>query len=251
MDGWIQKPEGLYDFDIKYDDSQLIEGKLEDYSEYDYIVVLCGGLDHHGHCHLWVADRLDVAYDLYKYRSRKIIISGSGSYHKKMCLNREGFVLHESKVAAKYLVEKGVNPDDIMTEWSSLDTIANGFFTLVNFVIPLQLKKVLVITSDFHMARAKAIFDWIYGLWNDQEDRIQDSIQLEYLKVITKHIDQDIITARHNREMKSLQNLRKTIERIRTLKAMHEWFYTEHQAYNSRFNDEQHHDITPEEKKSY
>lgn len=43
------------------------------------------------------------------------------------CLLAEGYVIHEGTSCAAYLVQRyGMDPDHILKEWSSYDTIANG-----------------------------------------------------------------------------------------------------------------------------
>ncbi len=44
--------------------------------------------------------------------------------------------MHEATALTQFLVERGVNPDDLYKEWASFDTVANAFFTLVWHAIP-------------------------------------------------------------------------------------------------------------------
>lgn len=242
MDGWNTKPIGWNLFDEEEYSDDIINSDLTQFDQ-EYIFVLAGGLDNLGRNHPWVKDRLDVASRLYRLKPRKIIILGGGTYHKPPHLNRGRFVIHESTMGAKYLIDQGINPDDIYREWASYDTIANGFFSLLNFTIPLKIQNVLVITSDFHMPRSKAIFEWIYGLWSDQ-------VTLDFLEVSTKYLDTEIIDSRSKREARSLHNLQNTINLIDTWSKLHNWFYTEHQAYNCRFGKPRE-KIDDETRKSY
>jgi len=242
-DGWESRPRGWNSIDVLEYDDNLIQGvDLSDFDAIDYLFVLAGGLDHLGRNHPWVKDRLDIALQLYRIRRRKIVILGGGTYHKPPHLNKEKFVLHESTMGARYLIDQGVLPADLYREWASYDTIANGFFSLVNFVIPLGINRILVITSDFHIERSRAIFDWIYGLWSDfsgsvcSDDRL--GVEISYLPVSSSYLDQDIIQARADREMRSLEHLQTVIRRVTDWQAFHEWFYQEHKAYNCQFDDE-------------
>lgn len=237
MDGWSEKPIGWNAFD----DSTDSNDDSFDVSKYpqQHIFLLAGGLDQRGHNHPWVQDRLQLALKLYQKQPRKIFILGGGTYHKPPHINKENFVIHESTMGAKYLIDRGVDPDDIYREWSSYDTIANGFFSLLNFVIPLGIKDILVITSDFHMARSRAIFKWIFGLWSQAIKKSSESIELTFLDSDSSYLDNEIIDSRINREKRSLRNLRNTIARIDTWSKFHRWFYTEHQAYNCHFNSVQ------------
>tara|TARA_R100001163_G_scaffold65473_2_gene62757 strand:- start:5148 stop:5933 length:786 start_codon:yes stop_codon:yes gene_type:complete len=236
-DGWNQKPCGWNHIEIEEYQDDIFEGNLEDYSQ-EHLFVLAGGLDHLGRNHPWVKDRLDLALELYKIKPRKIYMIGGGTYHKPPHRNKENFVIHESTMGAKYLIDRGVNPDDISREWASYDTIANAFFGLLNFAIPLDLTDFVVITSDFHMPRAKAIFKWIFGLWSDKinGDTNHNMHNIKFLEVSSKYLDDDIIEARSKREARSLDRLKTTIKEINTWYKFHDWFYSDHQAYNCRFN---------------
>lgn len=201
-------------------------------------MILAGGLDHLGRNHPWVKDRLDLALKLYRIKPRKIIVLGGGTYHKPPHMNRERFVIHESTMGAKYLLDRGVNSNDLYREWASYDTIANGFFSLLNFTIPLKIENFLVITSDFHMPRTREIFKWIYGLWFNHFSSLDDEqpeYQIDFLEVSSRYLDSEIIDARSARELRSLQSLKQTIEKINTWSKFHDWFYREHQAYNCEF----------------
>lgn len=234
MDGWIQRPDGwnhvnsLEDYDS--DDSVCLSS-VDNYLDIEYVFVLAGGLDQEGRNHPWVKDRLDMALELYRARRRKICILGGGTYHKPPHLNSEGFAMHEATIGAKYLIQHGVLPCDLYREWGSYDTIANGFFSLLNFVLPLELTNVLIVTSDFHIPRSKAIFNWIYGLF-------APDCHLDFLWVSTKHLDSEIIGVRSEKEAQSLISLKKVIDRVDSKNKFHEWFYQEHQAYNCLFDVE-------------
>ena len=47
---------------------------------------------------------------------------------------------------------------------SSRDTVGDAYFTKVNLVVPRFWKKVLVVTSDYHVSRTQEIFSFIYGV---------------------------------------------------------------------------------------
>ncbi len=230
MDGWIKRPEGWEDINYRlfrnYPKSYT-ESKLRKYDQ-DTIFILAGGLNEFAENHQWVIRRLDLAITLYRIKKRRIICLGGGTYHKKPRLNKLGYVIHESTACAQYLINQGIDAKDIMREWSSYDTIANAFFSLLNYSIPLQLDRILVITSDFHMPRTEAIFNWIYSLgdWN---------FNLTFVSVDSQDLDKSIIQARKEREKQSLNNLQDKIYKIKSLKEFHFWFYTEHKAYTCDF----------------
>jgi hypothetical protein len=149
-------------------------------------------------------------------------------------MNREKFVIHECTMGAKYLIDQGVKKEDIYREWTSYDTIANAFFSLLHFVVPMGIKEFAVITSDFHMPRAREIFRWIYSMWSEKMG--ESGFEIDYLEVKSDNLDSEIIDARKNREARSLMQLKGTIERVNMWSDFHRWFYVDHQAYNCNFD---------------
>lgn len=238
MDGWRKRPEGWEEVDYQLfhpKSLNYLQTKLEKYDKIDYIYVLAGGLNEFAENHQWVTRRLDLAIALYRIRPRKIICLGGGTYHKPPCVNHSGFVIHESTACAQYLMKEGVDPKDIMREWSSYDTIANGAFALFNFAIPLNIKKCAVITSDFHMPRSKLIFHWIFSLYQNNQSKNKTKIKIIFLSVDSKDLDKNIINGRIDREKQSIHYLNPKIKEIDTLEKFHTWFFTEHKSYNCDF----------------
>jgi hypothetical protein len=192
---------------------------------YDAIIVLAGGISNEGLVHPWVERRLYASYLFYKNRKTKIICLGGGSYHIPAICNSDGFIIHESTSCAEYLINLGIDSKDVYKEWSSYDTIANGYFGFTNHIIPMNLKRVLVITSDFHMDRSREIFNWMNRLYNNILD-------IKYYRVTDDELDNDIISIRRSRERDSLNNLKDhVIPKIKTIQEFHKWFYEEHKAY--------------------
>lgn len=233
--GWNQRPTGWQEIKQTKFSKKNHSHKISNIKKYnqEVIFILAGGLNEEGENHDWVKRRLDAALDLYQQKKRKIICLGGGTYHKPPALNEYGYVIHESSACIKYLLEKGVQVEDLMREWSSYDTIANSFFSLLNFTIPMNLRNILVITSDFHMPRTRAIFEWIYSLQSDTFTEVQ----IEYLEVTSDGLDSEIINIRKLREEKSLLDLQEKISKIKTLESFHTWFFNQHKAYNCYFVD--------------
>ncbi len=212
---------------------------------YDAVFVLAGGITNDGLVHPWVERRLYASYLFYKNNRTKIICLGGGSYHIPAICNKDGFIIHESTACAEYLINLGVNSKDVYKEWSSYDTIANGYFGFTNHIIPMGLKHILVITSDFHMDRSREIFDWVNSLYNN-------TVDIKYYSVTDEGLDNDIISTRRSREIQSLNNLKAhVIPKINTLKLFHTWFYEEHKAYCSNAHSMREIVVDEKTKKTY
>jgi vancomycin permeability regulator SanA len=208
--------------DLTKDDKK----RIPDLGEEDAIFVLAGGLNEENRNHQWVIRRLDLAIELYKIKNVPIICLGGGTYHKPSPINQEGFVMHESTVCVQYLISQGIPASSLMREWSSYDTIANAWFALMNYVIPFNYEKIVIITSDFHMDRTREIFEWIWRIAG------KDITKIKFLEVDSEGLDREIIEARKIREQESLFKLKEMIHGIDTLRKFADWFYHEHKAYN-------------------
>ena len=191
----------------------------------DYIIVLAGGCNNKNKLNDFVEKRLDECVNLYK-TGKKIILLGGGTYHKKPILDYRGMVKHESTSCAEYLIDKGVLEKDIYKEWSSFDTIANGLFFFMQFERCLKLKKIDLITSKFHMARTKVIFEYFKIIFGS-------NIKINYVETIDL-LDEDILKLRSKREYESKISFQENIvNKINTVEEFINWFYTKHNAYRA------------------
>lgn len=191
---------------------------------YDAIVIPGGGLQPDGKLNPWVVARLERALAL--YNGEYIIAASAGTVHRPPPLSEEGFPLFESVVAARYLVERGLDPTKILTETCSYDTIGNAYFTRVIHAVPRGFKNLLVINSNFHMPRTEAIFRWVFGL-----DSSPQYFDVRFETVADAGFDPAALQSRREKEQQRLIQLRRTIERVRTLQQLHQWLFTEHGAY--------------------
>jgi uncharacterized SAM-binding protein YcdF (DUF218 family) len=191
-------------------------------SGYDAFLVPGGGLREDGEIPPWVRVRLDRALEL---RTAEYLIPlSAGTVHKPPPLDAERFPILESIAARTYLVEHGMPADRILPETCSYDTIGNAYFSRVVHVDPAGFRRLLVITSDFHMARTEIIFRWVYGL-------PPTGYTLDFETVPDVGIGREALDARIQREATSLEQLRTIIPRIGTLRRLHRWLYTDHGAY--------------------
>ncbi len=193
--------------------------------EYDCILIPGGGLLLDGSLPPWTKSRVDRALDL-QDQIRWIACLSGGTVHKPSPVNDAGYPIYESRAAAEYLINNGLGPEKVLTEICSYDTIGNAYFSRLLFAEPFKLSKLLVLTSDFHMPRTRAIFEWIYSL-----TPLPVQFRLNFESLPDQGISPTALKARQKREKKSLDQTQITRNRITTLSACFSWLYTEHGAY--------------------
>ena len=193
--------------------------------QFDCIFVPGGGLLADGSLPPWTLARLNRVQEI-NSQTRLIALLSGGTVHKSPPINSNGFPIFESRMAAEYLVQQGVDPARLLTEISSYDTIGNAYFSRLLFAEPGKMQHLLVITSDFHLPRTQAAFKWIYGL-----TPLSTAYHLNFDSVPGRGLSPEALKTRFSREKMSLANLLKTQLEITTLDAFQSWFYTQHTAY--------------------
>ena len=194
-------------------------------ANWDCIFIPGGGLNPDGSLPPWTLSRLDEALN-HQEQSHYFGLLSGGTVHKPPPLRTDGYPIFEARAAADFLIASGISSTRILTEICSYDTIGNAYFSRILFSQPLKFKRALVITSQFHMARTRAAFDWVYGL-----SPAADTPKLTYLAVPDQGLSPEALSARVQREEKSLQNLLETSKKITDLPSFFKWLYSEHKAY--------------------
>lgn len=124
--------------------------------EFDCIIVLANEMDRLGKLNEESLNRLNYgAQQFFKKRSNTIISCG-WDYRKDSDL-----VIAE--VFRDYFLSSGIPKKHLITEINSRDTVGDAFFSKINIVKKRNWKKILVVTSHYHVKRTKMIFDFIYG----------------------------------------------------------------------------------------
>jgi uncharacterized SAM-binding protein YcdF (DUF218 family) len=203
--------------------AQIADVKTGD--AYDAILIPGGGVREGGAVPPWTQRRLEAALTIQTGRELMITLS-AGTVYKPLSRDERGYPIFESSAAAAYLLAHGVAPRRILTETISYDTIGNAFFGRVIHVDPRRLRRLLIITSQFHMARTRAIFEWVFGL-----DPSPGGYDLNFHEVSDEGLDMDLLAARRVKEQDGLRKLTGVMERIHTLRDLHEWLFSEHAAY--------------------
>lgn len=197
---------------------------------YDAILIPGGGVRAGGELPEWSKRRFDRALT---YRdTRYIICLSAGTSHRPPPLDEKGFPIYESVAGARYLLAAGVDESKIVTETCSYDTIGNAYFSRLIHVQPLRLKRLLVITSEFHFPRTKEIFTWVYGLETGYLE-----VNLDFVAVSDEGLDAGMLAARREKEAAGLENVKKLGRSIRSLGELHQWLFTQHDAYRAGYRN--------------
>ncbi len=125
----------------------------------DAIMILGGGISQDGTLKQTTINRLEKGLELFNQEVAENIIL-SGKYSSDLDYTP---VTTEARAMARYLEEKGVPADKIYLEEESKDTIGNAYFTKIKILEPKNWRNIVVVTSDFHIPRAKYIFRKVLG----------------------------------------------------------------------------------------
>lgn len=112
--------------------------------------------------------RVEKGVELYKEGISSLIImnGGPGLFTEKTlegkCVPR-GTHPVQSEVMRDYALSLGVPNDKILIQDFSSDTVGEAYFVKEIFLFSMQLRNIIVVTSDYHMKRAKIIFDQVLG----------------------------------------------------------------------------------------
>jgi len=124
--------------------------------KYSVIVVLANLMDRYGNLNKESSMRMDLAISEYYKRTAPLIVTSGWDYRKDSYIKI-------ADAMKNYAIEKSIAAEDIITELHSRDTVGDAIFTKKNLALKNNWKKLLVITSDYHVQRTKEIFSFIYG----------------------------------------------------------------------------------------
>lgn len=98
----------------------------------------------------------------------------------------------------EYLIENGVPDEDIIKEEDSMDTLGNAYFCRVNILEPNNWKRIIIISSDYHILRTEYIFNKVMG----------PEFDLDFAFSVSG-FPEDVMKAKETKEAKSLEILKK------------------------------------------
>lgn len=125
-----------------------VQTDVPDADNYDAIIVLGAQVKRDGTPNVQLGWRLDAAYDAYAQKKVPVVVCGAQGKDEPV---------PEAEAMKTYLMGKGVSEQDILTDPDSFNTNQN----LKNAAALLKkiqgIRKVLIVTSDYHVPRAMAL----------------------------------------------------------------------------------------------
>ena len=163
-----------------------------------------------------------------------VIITSTGyTVNKKPFLDKNGYPVLEAVMAARYMVEHfSIDPNSIIAEGFSRDTIGNIFMAFQMIILPLQVQSVSIVTSAFHIQRVQSIMDILLSVFPSYR------LNIDYVAADDPKFPQEVMDAMQEKELQSIQQLKKLKSRLITGQQFTKWFYDEHRAYGYQLNPE-------------
>lgn len=129
--------------------------------KYDAIIILGGGRFNDGSLTPLSMQRLDKGCKLYNrgFSNKVIVLGGVFSTYSPKSIK---FKITGADIRCKYLIVHKINSKNIIKIPEGRDTIEEAFVSR-KVAKNLELKKLLITTSDKHLKRALFIFRRIYG----------------------------------------------------------------------------------------
>jgi hypothetical protein len=190
---------------------------------FDAIAILGGGVRPGGELPPWAQARFDRALE--RASGEVFLCLSAGTTHRPPPLE-DGYPIAESVAGARYLIQRGIMPGRIRIEALSLDTIGNAYFAKLLHIDPAGWTRLLVVTSEFHMPRARAIFEWIFGFETGR-------YYLAFDASPDAGMSEAALALRRDKEQRALESLETLKQSIRSLPQLHEWIFREHAAYSA------------------
>ena len=103
--------------------------------------------------------RVERANELFeKGLASKVIFLGSHSFW-----NKDKPEITEAKAMRDYAISKGLPKNVTLLEENSKDSIGNAYFVRKNYLEKNNWKKIIVVTTDFHIPKTKYVFQKVLG----------------------------------------------------------------------------------------
>jgi uncharacterized SAM-binding protein YcdF (DUF218 family) len=124
---------------------------------YDAIIVLANLMNSKGVLNSESRARAIKAANIFKNSSSKLIITCGWDY-------RNDSNIKIANAFKSFLINRmNIKATSIISQTESRDTVGDAYFTKIKYAKPMSLRELCIVTSDYHVARTKEIFEFIYG----------------------------------------------------------------------------------------
>lgn len=121
------------------------------------VIVLANLMDVNGMLNEESSYRAAKAVEIFHAEKAEYLVTCGWAY-------REDTEITIADAFSKHINEEyKISTKRILAQRSSRDTVGDAFYTKILFAVPLNWKKLTVVTSDYHVERSKEIFEFIYG----------------------------------------------------------------------------------------
>jgi len=180
----------------------------------------------------YVANRCDAAAAVraaHPEPAPAILCLSAGTVHKPQLISADGLPVWEATSSAAYLLDAGLPADSIFVETVAYDTIGNAFFARTTHTDLTGWRRLLVITSRFHMERTMAIFSWVFAA-----EPITEPYTLTYLATEDAGLPDSVLFARRAHEAQGTENVRTTLApAYRTMRDIHSFLTSQHGMHSA------------------
>ena len=167
--------------------------------------------------------------------SLPILCLSAGTAHMPQAMSPDGYPIWESTTTAAYLAKEHQLENNVYVETTSYDTIGNAYFTRISHTDINGWRNLLIVTSEFHMTRAAAIFDWIFLTCSSSNQHQRSGrYHLYYLTSPNVGLTSEAIEARRTREIESTHNIQDNLaKQYTTLANVWKFLNREHSLYTA------------------
>ncbi|KAL7548752.1 hypothetical protein ACHAWF_012017 [Thalassiosira exigua] len=172
-----------------------------------------------------------------------VVCLSAGTAHVPQYITpRDGLPLWESTASAACLLEHPLHPvppDRVYVETASYDTISNAYFARTTMTDVAGWRTLLIVTSEFHAKRTKAVFDWIFGAPASDGGRSPSSssssgspYEMYYLSTANVGLSAEALASRRSHEAGGEANVRAVLaNQYPALRDVWEFLTVEHDFY--------------------
>ena len=200
-------------------------------STLDAILIPGEGLETDGEVKECIRACLDAAIE-FQDRTQYIIPLSRCTVHKPPVII-DGFPLDESVSGANYLLENGIQPEKIIIEDTSRDTVGNAYHARM-IADQLGLRRFLIINPAFRHIRNYVVFGTVFKLPSKRDQK--PNYKLHYYNTPNLGFTSNEVNARLSHELDACRKFDELMQGITSLEDFSHYMYTRHEAYRAGGN---------------